>query len=154
MKKVVRWILVVGVGLLVLIGVALLPLLSDVWEHRRICEANYESVETALVSFNILDTAPAGIEPEGERDRSCTDTDDHHATISRSYRLSGQADSQRVVEDFYRGLALGKGWKPYSIAESTCMVMEVDGTEISLDVWFDPESDGTSYTVSASTWPC
>ncbi|MEV4174251.1 hypothetical protein [Nonomuraea sp. NPDC049709] len=154
MKRVVRWILIVGLGLTVLIGIASIPLLSDVWEHRRVCEANFDSVESALVLFDILDTAPAGTAPEGERDRSCTDPDDHHASISRSYRLLGQTVSRQVVEGFYRDLALSKGWKSHSFQGPSCMVMEVEGTEIGLDVWFDPESDDSSYTVSASTWPC
>ncbi|ACZ83260.1 hypothetical protein Aros01_09088 [Streptosporangium roseum] len=34
------------------------------------------------------------------------------------------------------------------------MVKEAEDAEGNLEVWFDPESEDTSYIVSASTWPC
>ncbi|MFC4006698.1 hypothetical protein ACFOY2_05665 [Nonomuraea purpurea] len=158
MKRVFGWVFIVVASLLALAGLAATPLLSEAWEHGRICEENFDSIETALTSFNVLDAAPADATPNGERDRSCTDTDDHHASISRSYRPAGQHGSREHVESFYRDLALHNGWELLSVGHSadgpTCMVKEVDGTEVHLEVWFDPESEDTSYMVSASTWPC
>lgn len=38
--------------------------------------------------------------------------------------------------------------------EPRCVVKEAEDAEGNLEVWFDPESEDTSYIVSASTWPC
>ncbi|GAA2205563.1 hypothetical protein GCM10009850_010210 [Nonomuraea monospora] len=154
MKRVFSWVLVAVASLLALAGIAVVPLLSESWEHETVCEKNFDRIETALASFDVLATAPAGTTPDGERDRSCTDTDDHHASISRSYRPAGEHSSRKDIESFYRDLALRNGWKPLSADEPTCMAREVDGAEVGLEVWFDPESKDTSYAVIASTWPC
>ncbi|MCA2188660.1 hypothetical protein [Nonomuraea cavernae] len=157
MKRVLGCSLVAVAGLLVVAGLAAGPLISELWEHRRVCSKNYDSVEAALASFDVLDAAPTGAAPTGERDRGCTDTDDHHATISRSYRLPGQHGSPKDVESFYQDLALRNDWTLLptegSADEPRCMVKEVEGAEVSLNLWFDPESEDT-FEVSASTWPC
>lgn len=155
MKRVLGWLLMVGGGLLVLVGIAAIPLLAEVVGHARICGANDDSVEAALTPIDILDAAPAGAVPVGERDHSCTDPDDHHASISRAYRLPGQNGSRGQTESFYRDLALRNGWKLLSVEDAgggpRCVVREADGAEVVLDVSFTSD---TSYEVSASTWPC
>ncbi|MEU6710063.1 hypothetical protein ABZ897_01175 [Nonomuraea sp. NPDC046802] len=158
MKRVFGWVLRVVASLFALAGLAAMPLLSESWEHWRICEENFDGIETALASFDVLDAAPVDAIPNGERDHSCTDTDDHHASISRSYRPTGQHSSREHVESFYRDLALRNGWEPLSVGHSadgpTCVVKEVDDAEVRLEVWFDPESENTAYIVSVTTWPC
>ncbi|MFF5249152.1 hypothetical protein ACFY3V_33155 [Streptosporangium sp. NPDC000095] len=159
MKRVLGWLLMAVAVFLVMAGLAAAPLIFGIGEHRRACGRYYDSIEAALAPFDILDAAPAGVTSDGERDRDCTDTDDHHATISRFYRTSGQHGSRENIESFYRDLALRNGWKLSSggdpAAEPRCVVKEEPmGAEVSLEVWFDPESKDTSYIVSASTWPC
>ncbi|MEU6791893.1 hypothetical protein ABZ907_09365 [Nonomuraea wenchangensis] len=154
MKRVFRWGLTVAASLLVVAGLAVMPLLSESREHERICEENFDRIETALASFDVLDAAPAGAAPDGDPDRSCTDTDDHHATISRSYRSTGRHGSREHVESFYRELALRHGWRLLPVGDSACVAREVDGAEVSLEVSSDLRSEDASYVVSASTWPC
>lgn len=157
MKRVLRWLLMVAVAFLVVAGIAAAPLISEIWEHRRICDELYDRVEAALTPLDVLDAAPTGAVPVGERDHECGDTDDHYPTISRSYRPPEQHSSSKAIESFYRDLAQRNGWKitpaEHSTKELGCIVKEVEGTEITLDVWFSPEPKGT-YIVSASTWPC
>ncbi|MEU7458085.1 hypothetical protein [Streptosporangium roseum] len=152
MKRVLGCLLMVVVSFLVVAGLAAAPLISEIWEHRRVCGEYYDNIEAALASFDVLDAAPVG-----EPDRSCTDTDDHHATISRSYRLPGQHGSPKDIGSLYRDLALRNGWKLLHPGGSTdepgCMVKEVEGAEVSIEVWSHPDSEDT-YEVSATTWPC
>lgn len=156
MKRMLSCSLMVVASSLVVAGLAA-PLISGGWEHRRACDENYDRVESALTSFDVPDATPAGVALDGERDRECPDTDDHHATVGRSYRLSGQHSSPKDIESFYRDLALRNGWKLLptegSADKRRCMVKEVKDAEVSLEVRFDPDSDDT-FEVSASTWPC
>ncbi|WP_219470352.1 hypothetical protein [Nonomuraea rhizosphaerae] len=133
-------------------GAVAAPLLLEIKEHRSICGAQYDSVEAALTSFDVLDAAPAGAVAAGGRDRDCGDTDDHHATISRSYRTPRQDGSPGGIESFYRNLALRNGWRLLP-AQGECVVKDVENTQVNLVVWVDPQRRDT-YEVSASTWPC
>ncbi len=152
MKRVLGCSLMVVASSLVVAGLAAAPLISDISEHRRICGEHYDSVKAALASFDVPDATPAG-----ERDLGCSDTDDHHATIGRSYRHLGRHGSPKDIESFYRDLARRNGWELLpaggSADEPRCMVKEIKSAEVSLGVWFDPESADT-LEVTASTWPC
>ncbi|MER6175306.1 hypothetical protein [Streptosporangium sp. NPDC001681] len=152
MKRVLGCSLMVVASFLVVAGLAAVPLISEIWEHRRVCGEHYDSIETALASLDALNAVP-----DGEPYRSCTDTDDHHATIHRFYRLLEKHGSPKNIESLYRDFALRNGWKLLpaegSADEPRCMVKEVEGAEVSLEVEFNPELEGI-YGVIASTWPC
>ncbi|MER5644857.1 hypothetical protein [Streptosporangium sp. NPDC002524] len=163
LKRVLGWVLLVVAIFMVFAGLAAVPLISDVWEHRRVCGENYESIEAALTPSDLLEAAPAGAVPDEERDRDCTDTDDHHATISRFYHFSRQNGSREDIDSFYRDLALRNGWKlspgEGPTGEVRCVAKESEGAEINFEVSFgsepeDTSSEDTSYIVRASTWPC
>ncbi|MFF5210301.1 hypothetical protein [Streptosporangium sp. NPDC000396] len=156
MKRALGCSLMVVASFLAVAGLVAAPLIGGSGEHRRVCGENYDRIEAALASFDALNAIPAG-----KPDRSCTDTDDHHATISRSYYLPEQHGSPKDVGSLYRDLALRNGWKLLptegstegSAGEPRCMVKEVEGVEVNLEVWSASKSKDT-YEVSASTWPC
>ncbi|WP_189244177.1 hypothetical protein [Planobispora rosea] len=152
MKKALGCLLVVVAGVVVWGTIPVLVIFGDAWEHRSVCDAQYEAVEAALKPVNLLDAAPPGAIPGQELYRSCDDPDDHHAMISRFYSLSGQSRSPEDIQSFYRDLALFNGWEFTSAGdpgdEPSCILKG----NINFEVSFDSESD--SYIVSASTWPC
>ncbi|MEU8380241.1 hypothetical protein [Streptosporangium sp. NPDC048865] len=158
MRRVLRGLLTVAACLTVVAGIAALPLISEIWEHRRVCAANYDSIEAALTPFDLLDAAPAGATSDGERGHECGDTDDHHATVSRHHRPPERYGSREDIESFYRDLALRNGWRLPSDEESAggsgCVVKEAGNAGINFEVRFAPDSEDGSYIVSASTWPC
>ncbi|MFI6814726.1 hypothetical protein ACIBG7_20100 [Nonomuraea sp. NPDC050328] len=149
LSSILRWVLAAVGCVAFALGFATLALLSPWgWNHRGVCETNFESVEAALAPFDLLRAAPPGAIPLGSPGRSC---DDHHAAVSRTYLPPN--GSRAGVEAFYQCLAARHGWQPHP-HDPECMVKEVDGTEVEFDVWFDPESTENTYTVTASTWPC
>ncbi|MGR6918961.1 hypothetical protein ACU635_32340 [[Actinomadura] parvosata] len=154
MNKVLKRSLTTAAVVLVLGGAAASPFLAESVEHERVCGSLFGSVDAALESFDVLGAAPAGAVAQGGRERSCTDTDDHHASVGRSYRLASGQGSPGQVESFYHDLAVRHGWRPIpGGGDDGCVVKEAGGAEVSLNVRFDPEAAGV-YAVSASTWPC
>ncbi|WP_141703534.1 hypothetical protein [Planobispora rosea] len=153
MKRVLGCLLMVVAGAVVLGTIPALVIFGEAWEHRSVCNAQYETIEAAMKSVNLLDATPPGAVPDQELYRSCTDPDDHHATISRYYSLTGQHRSPEDIQSFYRDLALLNGWELVSAGdpddEPSCILK---GT-LNFEVSFPSELKDT-YSVSVSTWPC
>ncbi len=148
--------LAVVFAFLAVIGVVTFPAFSYVMANRSECGEEYNIIDKALASFDILNARPPGAVPRGERGSSC-DTDDYFASVSRSYRPTKQ-QTLEDVQSYYRAIALQQGWKVVVSSEEfsdgeDCVVKAIEGSQVNLSVWFPPEAKG-DYHVSVSTWPC